>query len=203
MNYHKKQKKHTRSIFLNTEEAFYVDSERKTFQFRINPINIEDESRLYVKNTITDYKSSGLAVKSVNTGLFLGSTATFSTTYSANPAITFISQDGKGTGATAIGLLAPSGLSGSATATTTTPINLSNAGAGYTGVAGDYVVNAKPCPFLGSNNFCSIYEVRPSDCSRFPYTDEDVLFKRPALTLKNVTFCPAVFAVMEKLTEVK
>jgi hypothetical protein len=68
---------------------------------------------------------------------------------------------------------------------------------------GDYVVNAKPCPFLGSNNFCSIYEVRPSDCSRFPYTDEDVLFKRPALTLKNVTFCPAVFVVMEKLTEVK
>ena len=141
-NYHKKQKKHSRSIFLNTDEAYYVDSERKTFQFRINPINIEDESRLYVKNTITDYKSSGLAVKSVNTGLFLGSTATFSTTYSQNPAITFISQDGKGIGATAIGLLAPSGLSGSATATTTTPINLSNAGAGYTGVAGDYVANA-------------------------------------------------------------
>lgn len=64
---------------------------------------------------------------------------------------------------------------------------------------GDYVVNAKPCPFLGTDNRCSIYEIRPSDCSRFPYTDEDVLLKRPALTLKNVTFCPAVFLVMEQL----
>jgi hypothetical protein len=65
---------------------------------------------------------------------------------------------------------------------------------------GDYVVNQKPCPFLQSDNRCGIYEIRPSDCSRFPYTDEDVLLKRPTLTLKNVTFCPAVFHVMEQLT---
>src|SRR3982750_1710164 len=50
---------------------------------------------------------------------------------------------------------------------------------------GDYVVNAKPCPFLGSDNYCSIYEVRPSDCMRFPYTNEDVFMKRQKLTLKN------------------
>lgn len=64
---------------------------------------------------------------------------------------------------------------------------------------GDYVVKTKPCPFLGADNFCSIYEDRPSDCSRFPYTDEDVLIKRPALTQKNATFCPAVYFVLEKL----
>jgi uncharacterized protein len=64
---------------------------------------------------------------------------------------------------------------------------------------GDYVVKTKPCPFLGTDNFCSIYEDRPSDCSRFPYTDEDVLIKRPALTQKNATFCPAVYFVLEKL----
>ena len=136
-HYHKKQRKHTRSIFLNTDEAYYVDSERKQFSFRIQPINIEDESKLYVKNTITDYKTSGLAVKSVNTGLFLGSTATYSTTYSQAPAITFTPQDGKGTGATAIGLLAPSGLSGSATSSTLV-VNATAVGAGYTGVVGDY-----------------------------------------------------------------
>lgn len=33
---------------------------------------------------------------------------------------------------------------------------------------GDYVTNTKPCPFLGADNFCSIYEERPSDCKRFP-----------------------------------
>jgi Fe-S-cluster containining protein len=64
---------------------------------------------------------------------------------------------------------------------------------------GDYVVNNKPCPFLGTDNFCSIYEVRPSDCARFPYTDEDVLLKRPQLTLKNASFCPIVYFVLEKL----
>lgn len=64
---------------------------------------------------------------------------------------------------------------------------------------GDYVVKTKPCPFLSADNYCSIYENRPSDCSRFPYTDEDVLIKRPALTQKNASFCPAVYFVLEKL----
>lgn len=64
---------------------------------------------------------------------------------------------------------------------------------------GDYVTKSKPCPFLGADNFCNIYEVRPSDCHRFPYTDEDVLLKRPAITLKNASFCPAVYFVLEKL----
>lgn len=64
---------------------------------------------------------------------------------------------------------------------------------------GDYVVNTKPCPFLGSDNKCSVYDVRPSDCSRFPYTNEDVFIKRRALTLKNSTFCPIAVYVLEKL----
>ncbi len=68
---------------------------------------------------------------------------------------------------------------------------------------GDFVVKTTPCPFLGSNNFCSIYDVRPSDCARFPYADEDVFFKRQKLTLKNATFCPITVFVLEKLTEVK
>ena len=68
---------------------------------------------------------------------------------------------------------------------------------------GDYVVKTKPCPFLRPDNYCSIYEVRPSDCQRFPYTDEDVIFKRQALTLKNSTFCPIVYHVLEGLIEAK
>ena len=66
---------------------------------------------------------------------------------------------------------------------------------------GDYVSKTAPCPFLGDDNYCSIYDHRPSDCHRFPYTDEDVLLKRPVITLKNATFCPAVYFVLEKLTE--
>ncbi len=66
---------------------------------------------------------------------------------------------------------------------------------------GDYVVKSKPCPFLGADNYCSIYEDRPSDCRRFPYTDEDVIVKRQKLTLKNSTFCPIVYYVLEHLVE--
>jgi uncharacterized protein len=68
---------------------------------------------------------------------------------------------------------------------------------------GDYVVKSTPCPFLGADHFCSIYEDRPSDCRRFPYTDEDVFLKRPRITLKNASFCPAVYYVLEKLMEKK
>lgn len=66
---------------------------------------------------------------------------------------------------------------------------------------GDFVVRSRPCPFLGSDNLCSIYDARPSDCARFPYTNEDVLIKRPAITLKNSTFCPITYFVLEKLIE--
>lgn len=64
---------------------------------------------------------------------------------------------------------------------------------------GDFVVNTKPCPFLGSDNYCSIYEDRPSDCRRYPYTDEDVFIKRKQLTMKNSAFCPITYFVLEKL----
>jgi Fe-S-cluster containining protein len=66
---------------------------------------------------------------------------------------------------------------------------------------GDYVIKSAPCPFLGADNYCSIYDQRPSDCHRFPYTDEDVFIKRQALTLKNSTFCPITYFVIEKLME--
>jgi uncharacterized protein len=65
---------------------------------------------------------------------------------------------------------------------------------------GDFVARSLPCPFLGADNFCSIYEDRPSDCRRFPYTDEDVIIKRKALTLKNSSFCPITFFVLDRLS---
>lgn len=66
---------------------------------------------------------------------------------------------------------------------------------------GDYVVKSSPCPFLGTDNYCSVYEERPSDCRRFPYSDEDVLLKRRSISLKNSEFCPIVFHVFENLIE--
>lgn len=65
----------------------------------------------------------------------------------------------------------------------------------------DYVVKSSPCPFLQSDNTCAIYDVRPVDCRRYPYTDEDVLVKRINLTLKNSQFCPIVYFVLDKIEQ--
>ncbi len=66
---------------------------------------------------------------------------------------------------------------------------------------GDYVTKKTPCPFLATNNYCTIYENRPGDCVRFPYTNEDVVVKRQSITLKNSSFCPIVYLVMEGLAQ--
>ncbi|MBK8658429.1 MAG: YkgJ family cysteine cluster protein [Bacteroidetes bacterium] len=68
---------------------------------------------------------------------------------------------------------------------------------------GDYVVKKSPCPFLGADNYCSIYEVRPRDCEKYPYTDSGEFFEYVNTTLQNSTTCPAVYYVLEKLRQVK
>jgi uncharacterized protein len=67
----------------------------------------------------------------------------------------------------------------------------------------DYVLQQQPCHFLGSDNQCGIYNVRPSDCARYPYTDEDVFVKRQSLTIKNAEVCPAVFSILEKIIQIE
>jgi Fe-S-cluster containining protein len=64
---------------------------------------------------------------------------------------------------------------------------------------GDYVVKSSPCPFLGADNGCTIYESRPGDCRQYPYTDSDVFVRRPRITGQNASVCPAVYYVLEKL----
>jgi uncharacterized protein len=66
----------------------------------------------------------------------------------------------------------------------------------------DWVLKSSPCVFLNQDNTCQIYEARPSDCARYPYTDEDVFIKRPHLTISNSVVCPAVYSVLKKLTEI-
>ena len=141
-NYYKKQKKHTRSVYINTDDAYFVNADRTQFSFRINPINIEDESLLYVKNTNVDYKTSGLAIKNITPAVSLPN-AIFTSTYNSAPAITFTTADGKGTGAAGIGILASSGLSGSASSTTTS-VSATSVGQGYTGLPANYVGVAIP-----------------------------------------------------------
>jgi Fe-S-cluster containining protein len=64
---------------------------------------------------------------------------------------------------------------------------------------GDYVLNAAPCPFLGADNLCKVYDVRPQACRGYPHTDEPVFRKVLDITQKNTAICPAVFNIVEGL----
>lgn len=66
---------------------------------------------------------------------------------------------------------------------------------------GDFVVKNSPCPFLGPDNLCGIYEVRPGDCKNYPYTGRAEFIRHPKTTYKNSMVCPAVFFVLKKLQE--
>jgi Fe-S-cluster containining protein len=68
---------------------------------------------------------------------------------------------------------------------------------------GDYVLNSSPCPFLGEDNYCSVYEARPRACREYPHTDRKNFHQILGLTLKNTAICPAAYAVVERLKQVQ
>lgn len=63
----------------------------------------------------------------------------------------------------------------------------------------DHVLQEVPCTFLGADNYCSIYEVRPKACREFPHTDRKKFQQISNLTLKNVAICPAAFNIVEEM----
>ncbi len=63
----------------------------------------------------------------------------------------------------------------------------------------DYVLKQVPCAFLGSDNYCSIYDVRPKACSDYPLTGMRSQKKMLPLLMKNATICPAVEHIVDEL----
>ena len=66
----------------------------------------------------------------------------------------------------------------------------------------DYVLQSVPCTFLGADNYCSIYEVRPKACREFPHTDRKKFQQISNLTLKNVAICPAAYNIVEEMKKI-
>jgi len=66
----------------------------------------------------------------------------------------------------------------------------------------DYILKSVPCTFLGSDNHCSIYSVRPKACREFPHTDRIRQSQLLKLTAKNVEVCPAVSEIIDKMKKV-
>lgn len=64
---------------------------------------------------------------------------------------------------------------------------------------GDWVLKQTPCPFLGSDNYCSVYEVRPKACRTYPHTDRGRMHQILDLTEKNARMCPAVYEMVKRI----
>ncbi len=68
--------------------------------------------------------------------------------------------------------------------------------------AKDMVLNSAPCPFLGPDNYCSIYEDRPTACREYPHTNRKKVYQLLDLTYNNTLVCPAVLDIVERLKSI-
>ncbi len=66
---------------------------------------------------------------------------------------------------------------------------------------GIYALKTVPCPFLGSDNYCNVYDDRPKACREFPHTNQRKMHTQLHLGAKNAEICPAVFDILSKLEE--
>lgn len=63
----------------------------------------------------------------------------------------------------------------------------------------DYVLQSVPCTFLGADNYCSIYDVRPKACREYPHTNRKDFHKIANINIKNTAICPAAFNIVEEM----
>ncbi len=68
---------------------------------------------------------------------------------------------------------------------------------------GDSVMKTVPCVFLGKDNTCSIYEVRPKACRQFPHTDGYDFIEQLSIHEQNVKHCPASLRIITNMLELQ
>jgi hypothetical protein len=51
--------------------------------------------------------------------------------------------------------------------------------------------------FLGTDNYCSIYQVILKACRENPHTNRRRIYQIDRLTVKNTAVCPAAFKIVE------
>ncbi len=64
---------------------------------------------------------------------------------------------------------------------------------------GDFVLKKAPCPFLDNDNYCGIYEDRPTACREYPHTNRKKMQQILTLTYRNTLVCPAVLQITEDI----
>lgn len=69
----------------------------------------------------------------------------------------------------------------------------------YKDETGDWMNVSTPCQFLGADNKCSIYEIRPEDCAGFPHHTKKPFHLYNDTFTNNIHRCPATFELVNRL----
>ena len=64
-----------------------------------------------------------------------------------------------------------------------------------------YRTKTMPCPLLGEDNKCTVYDVRPETCKGYPYTDKKEFVFHTMSRAASALVCPAAFAIIEEMKE--
>lgn len=67
---------------------------------------------------------------------------------------------------------------------------------------GIFALKQTPCPFLGNDNYCSVYAHRPKACREFPHTNHRKMITHLNLLVENEKFCPAVQEIVKGLDKI-
>lgn len=73
----------------------------------------------------------------------------------------------------------------------------------YMDTDGIYALNKTPCPFLGQDNYCTVYESRPKACREYPHTNSRKMHTLLSLAKTNAEICPAVQEIVLMFSEPK
>jgi Fe-S-cluster containining protein len=72
----------------------------------------------------------------------------------------------------------------------------------YKDETGDWLNTNTPCQFLGKDNKCKIYLIRPYDCKGFPHMHHTDFLVGREVNIPNMTSCPAVYNVIENMYKI-
>ncbi len=66
----------------------------------------------------------------------------------------------------------------------------------------DWLNKSQPCQFLNlTTNKCSIYAIRPADCSGFPHLTKRKMTDYMHVHKQNIEWCPATYKMVEKMQD--
>ncbi|MCY7409114.1 MAG: YkgJ family cysteine cluster protein [Chitinophagales bacterium] len=63
----------------------------------------------------------------------------------------------------------------------------------------DYLIKILPCPFLASDNKCSIYAIRPAGCRTYPPFRLQLSDEQLDVIYDNLGICPAANEIVERV----